>query len=480
MKRFLVGHRGWIAGILLLECSLTMRAADVMDDLEGFRQKIAAAEAKPSADNPVFRGAQLYSIQLKQLENLIKRDDDDRAVQLLESSANYGLPPQFQDEWQRISALLTEELEKRKAGRLEKWAASVDQLVKDTKKTCLEAKAPEDLDGLLLRCSAAQMQANRGSDVMNERLSHKLQGVVQTLSGWASYLDFRNAGDKQRANNILRGLISNGFAFPILTVQEIESKLADVADAQMDIRTAIAKVFAGINSPDDLPTALERIQSYSGNPQNQQFNQLRTEAPRISAYMEAWKSAQAGDATTALAMLNRSLSSLEEAQRYYTPIKGQIESRVLKDKVGAWTKLPQNPNEAPRDYLARILDEMKERADYATMLEVMAFASEVERTGKTLASLANRQAIEQFLAGQRFEKVGDGVAAITSYRLVVGLPASKYAPTDKAAEALTGLLTKYPEAFKSYEGVLSEQIRGLSQQIQMLQQNRLPGFPYRP
>ncbi|MDR3401041.1 MAG: hypothetical protein P4L99_00975 [Chthoniobacter sp.] len=474
-KRFLVRHRGRIAGLLLLISPLALRAADVTEDLEGFRKKVDEAEAKANPD-PRSRRPQL-SLQIRTLENLIKRGDYERAVQALQTFGNYGIPSELEPEWTHLSAQVSEELDKGKAGQLEKWAATVDAIVKETRKTCLEAKVSDDLDALLVRCSAVQMQAERGNNVLIERLDHKMQGVTQTLSAWTSYLDYHNAGDGKKANEALRSLATGNSHYPILTTQEIESRFADVADAQTDIRTIAAKVFMDINSPEDLPKALERVQSYSRSPLNQQANSLGGEVTHITAYIDAWKAVLAGDTATAVAQLNRSFGGYEDVQRYYNPIKSQIEARLLKEKARSWTKLAQDPGEPTHNYLGRILDELKARDDYATMLEVMTLANQVDRTATPLASTIDRQAIEQFLAGQRFEKLGDGLAAVTSYRIVIGLPTGKYAPLDKAQEALKGLQIKYPEAFKSYEGVLLEQIRGLSQQLQMLQ-NRPPGMPY--
>lgn len=447
-----------------------------MDDLEGFRKKLSDAETKTAPDPRL--GAYAFSNVIRQLESQIKQGDDERAIQTLENLGGEPIPSQLQDEWQHLSTTLIGELEKRKASRLEKSAATIDQLVQDTHKACLEAKISDDLDTLLLRCSNLQMQVARGNTVMNERLTHKLQGIAQTLTSWTSFLDFQKAGNAQRANTALRELVSDRSPYPILSLQEIEARLSE-PDGSMDVHTAVAKVFADVNSPDDLPTALKRLQAYSSNPQNQALQSLKMETQRTNTYIDAWQSAKAGDTANAMKLLNRSLGGLEEAQRYYTPIKEQIEARIMQDKVTTWTKLTRNPNESSQAYLGRILVDLKTRGDYATMLDIAAFATQFDRTNSLMSS-SDREAIEQFLAGQRFEKAGDGLGAITSYRVVVGLPAGKYAPTEQATEALKALQTKYPEAFKDYEGVVFEQLRGLSQQLQLLRRNQLPGYPYRP
>jgi hypothetical protein len=377
MKHSPVRSCGLSIGLYLLVSWFPLHA-EVTDDLENFRKKAAEEESKAPAD-ALPRGPQL-SLQIKQIENLIKRGNEEQAMVALENLGIFGLPPALQEEWQHLGPLLSEELEKSKARRLEKWTASIDQLVKDTRKACLEAKTSDDLDALLLRCSNLQMQADRNRTVMTERLSRKLQGVAQTLTSWTSYLDYQNAGDGKKANEALRSLTNGNSQFPVLTIKDMESRFADVADGQMDIRRIAARVFDGINTPDDMPKALERLQSYSRGALASQGNSLGTEVTHVTAYIDAWKAAQAGDLATAMAALSRSFGGYEDIQRYYAPIKAQIEGRLVQDKAKGWTKLTPNPSEPARNYLLLIVDELKERGYYITMLVVMSFATKIDRT----------------------------------------------------------------------------------------------------
>jgi hypothetical protein len=468
---------GLIAAISILPLLQGVCAADVMDDLEALRKKVAAEESKQPADQSQ-RGAQL-STQFKLLENLIVRGDYDRARQMLGNFGAYGLSPEFADEWMQIADSLGKELEKKKAESLEKWRTEVDRLANDTSKGCLEAKTSDDLTPLLMRCSVLQMASQPGNTVLNERISRKLSGIANTLSSWATYLDFHTAGDARRANEILRNLLTNSSGFPVLSVAEIESRFSLVSDDTMDMSTALVKIFDGINTPDDLPVAQRRLKSFASNPLNPELGNLRNESQRMDLYIAAWKAAQTGDVTAAFAALNRTGGGSEEATRFYGPLKAQIEARLLRDKTVAWTRLTQNTGEETGAYLGRILDELTAKGDYATMLEVMAFAGQINRYERP-SFTGERHAIEQFLAAQRFEDVGDGLAAVTNYRLVVAVPAGKYAPTTEAQDALKRLKTTYPEAFKSYEAVLSEQIRGLNQQMQILLNRSTGGRPSPP
>lgn len=115
------------------------------------------------------------------------------------------------------------------------------------------------------------------------------------------------------------------------------------------------------------------------------------------------------------------------------------------------------------------------------MLEVMKFSDQISRSVPGASFGRDRIAIDQFLAAQRFEGIGDTLAAVTNYRLVVAAPAGKYTPTAQAQESLKKLQEKNPEIFKSYEGAVMEELRGLRQQIHILlgrsSGGRFPPYP---
>ncbi|MGH8048357.1 MAG: hypothetical protein ACREKL_14030, partial [Chthoniobacterales bacterium] len=398
-----------LVAILILPLLQDLHAADVTDDLETFRKKVAAEESKQSPDSR-GEGRQI-SMQLKVLQNLIARADYDRAQQMLETLGNYGLSPQFQDEWMPLSEAIGKELDKRKDESLRKWNAEVDELMKEAKKGCLEAKTSADLDALLLRCAALQMRREQQNTVAGERTTRKLAGAATTLSAFADYLDFRDAGNIKNANEALRRLLSSDSNLPVLTAADIEGRLLTDDPAGLSVDAALAKIFDGVKSPDDLAAALEKMKKYSISPATPQLASLSYEQPRLQSAMLAWKAAKDGDVNSALAALNRIPSSggSESGRSYYAPISAQILTYILQQNVQKWTKLSFNSGETPASYLKRILEELQARGDYVSMIEVLRFSEQMARAFPSGSISGDRAALEAFVAAQRFENAGDNI-----------------------------------------------------------------------
>lgn len=465
--------------LMLGSLPIARASGDVNGDLEALRKKIAAKEAEKPRQS---MGGRQLSLQIKQLQALIARADYERAQQMLGNLAEYGLDPELQEEWAQVFELLGKELQKLQVASMEKWRGEVDQLVADAKKGCMEATSSADLDSLLVRCAALQMRREQQNNVLGERTTRKLMGAASTLSAWANYLDCRDSGNIKRANEALRGLRTNDSNYPVLSVKEIECRFITDDAESLNVRSALGKVFEGMKSPEDLPAALERLKTLSANPMNPELGNLRSEQNRILLIQQAWEAAKKGDDETASRSLERMASSggFDDAQAYYEPLKRQVLGLVLQRKAEKWTKLPRNEDEGTPAYLGRILDELQGKEDYATMIEVMRFSDQISRPGQTGNFASDRGSMERFLAAQRFENSGDVPAAVTNYRFVVGSPPGKYVPLARSQEALKNLQEKFPEAFKSNEGALMEEMRGLRQQMQMLLGRTQGGRPFPP
>lgn len=448
--------------------------------LEVLRKKIAAKEAE-RAQQP--QGGSQLSGQLKLLQSLIERGDLARASQMLDNNMlAYGLPPELQEEWIRIVEQLRKELENKQAEATEAWRKEIDQLVAETKAACLSAKSSVDLDPLLIRCAALQMCQDRRNTVQSERSGRKLSGAASLLETWADFLDFRDAGNTKRANDILRNLRTNNSNFPILSVQDIDGRFVLNDADSLTVREAFPKIFHGVASPDDLPGALDRLKSLAANPMNPELNSLRTEQRRLEAVMQAWEAVKNGDDASALKALERANNSggFDDASSYYEPLKSRILSTVMQRKTQSWSKLTLNPGEEPAAFLGRILDELQTKGDYPTMVEVMKFSDQMSRPNGVGAFTAERQAIERFRAGQRLEAAGDPLGAMTNYRSVIASAGGKYVPTAQAQEAFKKLQEKNPELFKSADAALLEEIRSLKMMIQSMMARMGAGRPPYP
>jgi|GEM_PF-2786433 len=442
--------------------------ADPSTDLEALRKKAATKESEQPRQT---QGGQHFSAQLRQLQGYISRGEYERAKQLLENVAQYSIAPELQEEWARIANSLKGEIQTMQAAALDTRRIEVDQFVAATKKGCLDAQSSADLDPLLVRCAALQMQQGHQNNVLGERINRKLTGTATFLSTWATYLDSRDAGQATRANEVLRGLRTNGSVFPVLTDEEIGERFVKDVATSLDPRTALVKVFEGVKTPDDLPAAIARLEAYASNPMNPELRILRNEMEQITAIQKAWEALKTGDEKSVLEPLARVANTRDcnVTALYYDALNGQILREVVKRRAEAWTKLSQASDESSIRFLARILNELLVSHDYAKIAEVMKFSDQIPRSAYASSFWKERAALEQFFAAQRFESAGDIVSAVTNYRLVVGLPMGQYVPTVKAQEALTTLQEKYPEIFRNFEGAVFSELRSVRQELMNLQ-----------
>lgn len=411
-------------------------------------------------------------MQLKTLQMVIAQGDFERAKQIIQNLSNYAMPPEVVEEWGELVILLNKELDAQEAASMEKWRKDVDQLVSDAHKACIEAKEVADLDTVLIRCAALQMQRQQQNNVLGERVYYKLSGTAETLERWAKYLDYKSAGSTKSANEMLRNMESTG-QFPLLTKEEVSAAYLPPGPAQMTIREAWPKIFENVNAPDDIPLAIQRIKVLSEEPQNPELSTLKEEINRLSLLATAWNAVKSRDEIGAAQAMSRISNSggFSDAERWEFPLQKQINGQWIEQRAGQWSKLTRQVDEDPLAYIQRIIKEQWDAGNYETVVEIMKFSDKLNRSGQQ--QFTGRAFIEQYLAGQRFEATGDDLAAIVIYRAVVAAPAGEFVPTEKAQEALKRLQAKNPEAFKDYEGVVLQELSNIKKQMQILM-NRSP------
>jgi hypothetical protein len=119
--------------------------------------------------------------QFRAIESLLKRGEYDKARQSIANVPLYSISPELQKEWVDISTALIGDIDKQAAEAREQLRVKVDQLVKDIRQTCLAAKSSADLDPLLMRCAAMQMQRPPAQDIVARRIHEKLTGATTAL-----------------------------------------------------------------------------------------------------------------------------------------------------------------------------------------------------------------------------------------------------------------------------------------------------------
>jgi hypothetical protein len=426
------------------------------------------------------QGAQT-TFQIKSLAGAMTRGEYERAQQMLENASNLNVPAPLQGEWAELVARLEQVLKTAVEDELKKWRADVDQLAAETKKAILEAKSSADLDSFVVRCTALQMRPGPKVGLLRERSSRKMEGVVEALSVWPVYFDHRDAGKDKLANAALRTLLTSTRGVPLFTTEEVNAHLLpDPTDPTVP-RPAMAKLYQTVRSPADLTALMEKIRR-SRSMGGLEFPRSDENLRLMEILLEAWTAASKDDdegANKAMEQYNFGEMNME-TKRGLDLVVLQIVELQVQRKAPSWTKLPRNPDEDVRAYLNRILDDLMATGNFAKLLEVVKFADVSLRALQRMTTFArDRSALEEYLAAQRFESAGDLLGAASHYRLVIGTTGfGKYTPMAQAQAALKQIREKHPEAFKSYEGVLLEEVRSLRQQIQQMLIRQTTGRQY--
>ncbi len=420
------------------------------------------------------RSAGRILTQLRLLESAIRRNDFPKIQQISGSLGSYDMIPQLQSSWNSLSVEVTAAIEERIRRFDEQWYAEVRELAKDAHQTCLAANHSGDLDAILMRTAVIQMKQSQKDNVLTQRGRSMINGIAVSLRNWAAFLDQRDAGNRDSANEILHNFGRNGTEFPLLSVDEIRAKMLP-AEIESTFKGRIDEILTGLKRLDDLPAVIDRWKSFQAAPQTAKgdMSQVVAMTAKLEILLKASNEMKAGNTVGSMTLANDSslLSGSSDMIPYLKPLINQVAEGVLAAKIeklfGPQPTFATNPGKAIDDALATL----KKRGDYQILLELLSIQQ--NRAPKEVSVAISP--IEHYLAAKRFESSGDMIMAISEYRSVVAAPAGPWLPQAEASEALLRLEKENADAFKDSNGVLLQEIRTLREQINQLRANRYYG-----
>lgn len=454
--------------------------------LKAFREKVAPPSTAAS-DAEATREMQMrqrIGSRLKMVEAVVARDEFDRLEQLVRGVDQGDMPPEFQAEWIGLSESLLAASEKMKAAAREQWYKEVDALVKSTRETCLSAKTSGDLDPLILRVAALQMQRLGQETILGQRAAEKMAGITATVQTWTRFLDFQGAGNAKAANDVLQNFSRGNSQFPVLTVADIQSRLLPVEEEKKASMATLQRLLDEVASPAELAAALARWKELGLHLKTSEGTSLEGERSKLETIESAWNAAMMGDDETAL----RALESISWGSGFTgllpkeNRLRDQTFRRIVASQCARWPVAPLAETEGLQTCLLRVLDHLQSIANLEAVGDVMKLYDRVGGpSGRSDSFTRDRATIERFLAARRLESVGDAVLAVKEYRYVLTTGGGKYVPLKEAGEAVKRLKEKSPETFKESDAAILGELQSLRQQIQVLQNSISPGrVPPRP
>ncbi len=465
--------RSPLAAVLLLIPSL-LPAAELVESLQAFQEKLTAATASEPNQNRQPRNL----VQLETLEMLVKRGDFDKAERALEGLGYFEVPPELQSEWLDLVEELTAALATAQQEAMESWRLDVGALGQTAATACVEATEPADLDETLIACAALQMNGRGQDNVLGRVVSQRLNGIAQTLEIWSRYLEFRAAGNPKSANDALRQLTSGRSDYPLLTTSQIEAAfLPEPITDRSDAEGMILEALGTLDSPAEIPAAIERVEALGRNPNFSGRGQTTNIVESLNQLQTAGTALEADQPAAAIRSVDRINGGYSGVISLLEGLRLQIVSTALEQEILRVVDLAREPGEDNPALLERALGQLATKSDYPAMIELIALSGDLPGTrGSALGELRSDQnTIEQFLAAQRFESAGDTRSAIRAYRTVVSR-GGKLVPTDAATTALARLTEANPDVANDSSAELIEEIRGLRLLLES-QRRRPPGFP---
>ena len=454
---------------------------DAAAKVKAFREKFATQPAASGASAAQTEQMKLRaSGRLRLIEAALARDEIDVARLIVATDVG-EFAEDFREEWLNLRDALLTSVEKMKVAARERWYAQVEELVKDARRTCLAAKTADDMDPLMLRVAALQMQRLGQDTILGQRAEEKMKGVVDLVQRWTQFLDNRTAKYAAGANLILQRLASNPPAFPILTAEEIEAQLLPVTPVKKPPYTNLKLLIFGIASPADVAAALGRWKELELDVASEGVS-YETERRRLETIDSAWAAAKRSDDDATMRTLETVGwdSGLADLLPRYGRLREQVIREMVANKSRSWPCPPLAAADAIQPYLLSALDALQTKGNFGAMSEVMSLYDRVSSTPRGSQFFArDRQTIERFLAGQRFEAVGEASLAVVEYRAVLGAGGGKYVPLKETGEAMKQLKEKSPEAFTD-QNALQTELRNLRQQLQILQNRPAPSRPNSP
>lgn len=277
-------------------------------------------------------------LQLKMLEVAIRRNDLDKTKQITGALNSYATMPQLPVKWNDFLAELTVAIDERVSKSGEQWYAEIRALAKVAHDACLTAKHSQDLDPLLMRTAVIQMRRTHSDSVLTQRGMVMMNGITSTVQIWASYLDQRDAGNVKAANEALKRFGHNSSDFPVLSADEIRSKLL-LGEEETTIQAKVEEILSVLKTLEDLPSAISRCKAVQAKPQSitGDMSQIGSMLPKFELLLQAANNLKAGKEAEALAMVNDPIfsSGSPNVLSSLKPLINRIVEGAIASKVAA-------------------------------------------------------------------------------------------------------------------------------------------------
>jgi hypothetical protein len=419
-------------------------SADLLKNLESAIKKEVAS--KPIPDGTTAQGSRdrpdAGHAVFAQIQTAIANGETKRAEEQLPQLATYYASEEVHQQALKLAAALKAEREAKQNA----YVAEINTALKQASDAVHGAKNAEDLDEALKNLARFRNQgaSDRLSDAARSALS-KIEPTLIFLKRWQDYLAAQKSGSTERARQSLRDL-TNSETADIMPRSQLLAEWQKYPNERENKGEApppeqIDEIVAKVKSLDGVAAAIQELRRMQARSSGYAAGDVAATLRALVSIERTYREFQAGLPTKIEATPRESPDMTSPA---VTPLKVQLLLLVLPRYLNAPPDLGPKPRENVQDYLQRVIDEARKRADGALMTR----ARDVQRffvsgynpfstdMGTSLMTVAKNQ-----------ETAGQYMLAVVSYQNALK-NGGDAVPAKLIGEKLAALKAAHPQEYE--------------------------------
>lgn len=449
---------------------------DLIQKLNAFKAKI---DTQTGSDNDSPQRYDFASNLIKSLSESFKKRDWESIDSSYSEASNMHLPDDLRFEWMNLQASIHSAMQSAESTYLQKKLKESELLVKDVRDLCLTAQKSEDLNPLIIRCADSQPRTARSTSSKNspivERINYLTQGCLTTLNKWGRYLDFKNKGHLEEANQALDSL-KNASHYPVLTkddIQKRQSKQDGLIDflisrepvGELALREYIYKDITKIT---DITIALERVSKLKSVPYN---DQIIREFDTLTSLQNSWQLTNGGNSSAALSFLynSRQRSIVNNPSPELSRLINLVTTAAVNKQIAEISSIEASTDEQADVVMKRACQKLLEAGDLPKLEAVTRLYARYFKNDDSAQWPPVHQYIAYYINAERFEAAGDLISAVNLYRQVVAAASVDFIPVQRAIKALERIKQSHPEILTDSNAAIMAELSSI--------QNRLTKSP---
>lgn len=411
-----------------------LQADDVrFEDLAIQLREAAAAEARKT--NNVGKKNE-NSPYLRNLPDVVQRSREFADLRELTELVQKIQADFSSVEVNRLSAAVLEQASFERIQMEQKAIDSLNASVAKVMTNLLAFKKPADLDKPIQDLGkATSLQVTLDS---SRKALAKSHAALRFLCEWQNYLVYVQAGNAEKARQILEALLRDNQPQTYVP----RSKILEL----MTFSTAPTLPQMKGKTLRDCEALLEEVQALRAKyPQSEVIRDFSYE---LAALYRADCLLEVGLTAQAIQVADVPTYGRDAGQ--LASLRQEILVKALPVYLNVAKSYPVNSGETSADYLQRVGSEARKKGDWLTVWKTLHAFRTIQfsenRDPKWLAS--DIEGIALFLAGQNLEKAEQYTDAVRAYRRVL-LLTGDHLPLQETTASLTSLQKKYPEAYEA-------------------------------